>query len=70
MGYGNLKRLSTNFQNSREKVEQVLFESADPLTRQLFGNSTYKYQLVLDCPVPETLYKERNFNLSVKLIEK
>lgn len=35
----------------------------------LFGASSYKYKLVVDGEFPETLYKERNFNCSVKLID-
>jgi hypothetical protein len=41
--------------------------ASDPLICQLFGQKTYKYRLVLASQFPDTLYKDRNFGLSVKL---
>lgn len=35
----------------------------------MFGSTTYKYKLVIDSTFPDTLYKERNFNISVKLVD-
>lgn len=42
--------------------------SSDPLTARLFGERSYKYRLVLAEAFPETLYKDRNFGLSFKLL--
>ena len=36
---------------------------------QVFGKKNYKYKLSLDQEMPEFLYKERNFNLEVKLTD-
>ena len=55
--------------NSSEKEEQNLFQTSDPLTHQLFGPQEYKYRLVVDGEFPNTLYKERNFALNVKLVD-
>jgi hypothetical protein len=41
----------------------------DPLTEKLFGRKAYKYRLVLEESLPETLYKERNFNVKVRLVD-
>lgn len=42
--------------------------STDPMTVRLFGSHSYKYRLVLSEPIPDTLYKDRNFGLSFKLL--
>ena len=63
------KRISTLPLNTPEKEEQNLFETSDKLTKTLFGENQYKYKLVLNEKFPETLYKERNFNISVKLVD-
>ena len=35
----------------------------------VFGKKNYKYKLSLEQEMPEFLYKERNFNLEVKLTD-
>ncbi|MCB0368409.1 MAG: hypothetical protein KDD45_02965 [Bdellovibrionales bacterium] len=55
--------------NNPEKGEQNLFETKDLLTNQLFGAARYRYKLIVDGDFQECLYKERNFNLKVKLVE-
>lgn len=52
-----------------EKDEQNLFETSDKLTQQLFGQNCYKYKLTLDAKFPDILYKERNFNLAIRLVD-
>lgn len=42
--------------------------SDDELTVKLFGARAYKYRLVLTDSFPETIYKDRNFGLKVKLM--
>ena len=36
----------------------------------MFGKKKYSYQLQLESPVPNTIYKERNINISVSLKNK
>jgi hypothetical protein len=41
-----------------------------PLLTQMFGNKKYQYKLELQEPIPSTIFKERNINISLKLIDK
>ena len=43
--------------------------SHDPLMEKLFGKMAYRYQLQLEEAIPEVLYKEKNFDVRVKLID-
>lgn len=40
------------------------------LLTQMFGNKKYQYRLELQEPIPSTIFKERNINISVNLIDK
>lgn len=43
---------------------------ADELIGKLFSRETeYRYQLELATPLEQPLYKERNFNLEVRLLD-
>jgi hypothetical protein len=44
--------------------------ATDPLVEVLFGRKNYHYRLELDGEKPEVVYKERNFTISVLLIDK
>jgi hypothetical protein len=61
--------VSTFPSKTPEKDEQNLFETSDKLTRRLFGSCSYRYRLALDSTFPDVLYKERNFNVSVRLVD-
>ena len=65
----SLKRSSEYLWNSPKKAEQNLFKSSNSLTKTLFGNMNFRYKLVLEGNFTKTLYKERNFNLTVKLVD-
>lgn len=41
-----------------------------PLLTQMFGNKKYQYRLELSEPLPSTIFKERNINISLNLIDK
>lgn len=40
-----------------------------PLITQLFGKKKYNYRLQVQEPVPTTIFKERNINISVNLVD-
>jgi len=61
--------VSTFPSKTPEKDEQNLFETTDKLTHRLFGSCSYKYKLALDGSFPDILYKERNFSLSLRLVD-
>lgn len=60
--------LSSEHLHEGESTTEEGQAASDPLTVQLFGQRSYKYQLVLASPFPDTLYKDRNFGLSFKLL--
>jgi hypothetical protein len=39
------------------------------MLEKLFGTKEYRYCLELVEPLPEVFYKERNFNMSIKLVD-
>lgn len=41
---------------------------SEPLVEQLFGKKRYEYRLRLTGDLPETIYKERNINIGVELV--
>lgn len=41
----------------------------DPMINKVFGKHNYKYELKLSEGFDKTLYKERNFKLTIKLID-
>jgi hypothetical protein len=55
--------------NLPENGEQNLYQATDALTNTLFGQKRYQYRLVLSGDFSNTLYKERNFGCSIKLID-
>lgn len=61
---------SLNCDQLSESAETVegLQQSSDHLTTKLFGSHGYKYKLVLADQLADTLYKDRNFKLNVKLV--
>jgi hypothetical protein len=42
---------------------------ASKLTLKLFGKRDYKYQMVLAEPISHQLYKERNFDLKINIVD-
>ena len=54
--------------NLPENVENF-YGTSDSLTKVLFGQKQYLYKLVLNGDFANTLYKERNFGCSIKLID-
>lgn len=49
--------------------DECLYNATDSLTNVLFGQKQYQYRLVLNGEFANTLYKERNFACSIKLID-
>ena len=52
---------------TREKP--VEWRSKEPIIRRHFGEGLYRYRLKLKSKIPNTLYKERNFNIGVTLVD-
>jgi hypothetical protein len=64
-----LKKKASEVTDIESSQELSALQTKDPLIDQLFGKKTYRYRLALAEEIPSTLYKERNFNLKVKLID-
>ena len=45
------------------------FRATEPLLRTLFGEHTYCYRLEVEGGSPKTLFKERNFNLNIRIVD-
>ena len=50
-----------------EPAEEV--GEVDSLVQDVFGQKKYRFKLELEGELPDSLYKERNFNLGVKLTD-
>ncbi len=67
---GNAEVPAASAENLESEVTETEggYKSCDDLTVRLFGTRTYKYRLVLTEAFPETIYKDRNFSIKVKLM--
>lgn len=64
-----MEEATDSFESAPQK-SRTCFHSAEKLTRELFGDREYEYKLKATDQVPTTLYKERNFNLGVQLVDR
>lgn len=63
LDYLNCEQLSES-----DSTVEGLQQSSDQLTTKLFGSHGYKYKLILADQLSDTLYKDRNFKINVKLV--
>ena len=56
-------------ENSRQEEEGSILSESSSLISKLFGARKYKYSLELAESFPEVIYKERNFNLELRLLD-
>ena len=55
-----------NKENGNENEKNL---KIPPFLEQLFGKKNYKYRLAIRNDLPQTLYKERNFNMDIILLD-
>lgn len=44
-------------------------QSKNPLVKKIFGEQDYKYHFELASEFPDTIYKERNFEIKLRLCD-
>lgn len=68
MNLGSCSRMMEGEEGFIETEAEETAMRTEPLVEQLFGKKKYEYKLQLVGNPPETIYKERNINLSVELV--
>ena len=63
----NATRQEEAIETEEESVEA--WRSKDKIIERNFGAKSYRYKLKLKAKIPHLLYKERNFNTGVSLVD-
>lgn len=57
-----------DFQEESKDCSNVFLEQPNSLMGKLFGQKTYNFRMEVDLETTPIFYKERNFNINVKLV--